>query len=624
MDQTLPTTAIIRSRLPYRLRLILGYAAILLLLALMSLVVALQINQIIQANQELERETHTALAAEELSKASLELVVALDDAILKQDVDEFTALVLPARERLQQAHLAVQALIPETTALDFTIARLTSFVDPMITQATAGSWELVKQNRATRLGESINRVSEEMEKLVAQSEVNQALAVAKAQEAARQVRRNLLIALAAAVLVSLLAAWTNIRSLTDQMGVLIAAAGRLAAGELDQRVAARTRDEIGALGTAFNRMAAQLQASYANLEAGIAERTRELESLAGMMRASAEVARAATTVLDPEALQAQTVELITRHFGFYHAGIFMLDESGQTARLNAASSPGGQHMLARGHRLNVGQGLVGTAIQQAEARAATVSQDSDFVYNPDLAETRSEAALPLRARGRIIGALDVQSTQEGAFTAEVLAVLQSLADQVALALDNARLFQESQQRLEEVRRLYGEYGRKVWQQALVERASTAYRYSPYTGVTAQPKDTGELREILQRVRVPSAGAGVERLDDVTLAVPLRIRDQVIGVLKVRKPSGSGGWTDAEIEMLNTIVEQLAVALEGARLYQETQRRAERERLVGEVTSQIRETLDLETVLKTAAQQIRDALGLPEVLVRLAPENHRSG
>jgi two-component system NtrC family sensor kinase len=108
-------------------------------------------------------------------------------------------------------------------------------------------------------------------------------------------------------------------------------------------------------------------------------------------------------------------------------------------------------------------------------------------------------------------------------------------------------------------------------------------------------------------------------EEITLAAPIKVRDQIIGVLDAHKPAGAGGWSPQEIVLMETLINQLGAALESARLYRDTQSRAARERLTSEVTARIRETLDLETVLKTAVQEVRQAMGLPEVVIRLLPE-----
>jgi GAF domain-containing protein len=273
-------------------------------------------------------------------------------------------------------------------------------------------------------------------------------------------------------------------------------------------------------------------------------------------------------------------------------------------------------MLQRGYHLEVqGQGLVPFAVSQGQSRIALdTGADAAFFNNPDLPDTRSEAALPLRARGQIIGALDVQSTAPQAFTQEDISVLQALADQVALAISNAQLFQQAQAGLEAERRAAAQVTQHAWQDTLHAQRELSVVKSR-RGVAAGAPRRPEV-ETARRT-------GQVTLDESTrtvLAVPVKVRDQVIGVLDARKPEGALGataWTPEEIALVETLTEQMGVALESARLYQDTQRRAAQERLVGEVTSRMRESLDMETVLRTAAQELRQALGVPELNIRLA-------
>jgi GAF domain-containing protein len=310
--------------------------------------------------------------------------------------------------------------------------------------------------------------------------------------------------------------------------------------------------------------------------------------------------------------------LISDQFGFYHAGLFLLDETGEYAVLRAASSSGGQRMLARGHRLRVGEaGIVGYVTGRGEPRTALdVGKDAVYFDNPDLPETRSEVALPLRARGEIIGALDVQSTESEAFGQEDVTALQTLADQVAVAISNAHLFQQVQESLEAERRAYGQLSRQAWQDLIRSRAIGEHRYDPQ-GIL--PGDGRWRKEMEESVRTGQPIAGREG-ETATLALPLRVRDQVIGVLDAHKPTESGDWTPEEVDFLASLVDRLGVALDSARLYQETQKRATQERLVGEITARMRESLDLETVLRTATDQIWGTLGMSRVEIRLTPKD----
>jgi GAF domain-containing protein len=243
-----------------------------------------------------------------------------------------------------------------------------------------------------------------------------------------------------------------------------------------------------------------------------------------------------------------------------------------------------------------------------------------------LPDTRSELALPLISRSRVIGALDVQSTEEAAFTDEDIAILQAMADQLANALENARLFQQAQESLEAERRAYGELSHQAWVELLRAQPDLGQRYDPDGILPTDGRWREEMKLAVWRGETilgqpPSSylpPGGTE--GGATLAAPISVRDQVIGVLDAHKPAGAGGWTPEETTLMETLAEQLGLALESARLYQDTQRRAERERLTGEVTARMRETLDMEMVLKTAVQEVRHALGLPEVVVRLVPQS----
>jgi GAF domain-containing protein len=341
--------------------------------------------------------------------------------------------------------------------------------------------------------------------------------------------------------------------------------------------------------------------------------TRDLERRAGYLEATATIAQNATAILDLQELLDRVVILIGERFGLYHVGIFLLDPSGEWAVLQAASSEGGQRMLARHHRLKVGEmGIVGFVTGQGQARIALdVGQDAVYLDNPDLPDTRSEMALPLQARGEVIGALDVQSVEAEAFTDEDIAVLQILANQIAIAISNARFLRQAQESLEAERRAYGELGREAWQSMIHDQ--------PDLGFLSNREDTvpvGDLWRPEMKVALRTGQTTLGDGDMTTLAIPIKVRDQIIGVVDGRKADGSGEWMPGEIELLEALTGQLNVALEGARLYRDAQRLAARERVIGQVTGHMREPLELEAVLETAVSEIRQALGLDELVVRL--------
>lgn len=358
----------------------------------------------------------------------------------------------------------------------------------------------------------------------------------------------------------------------------------------------------------------EIETRRQELEVAVSARTTELARRNSYLGATTAIAAAMSTVQeDTKSLLARVVAVISEQFGFYHTGLFLLDATATWAVLQAASSEGGKRMVARGHRLRAGaEGIVGIVAVRGEVRIAQdVGQDAVFFNNPDLPETHSEIALPLRARSRIIGVLDVQSTESRAFTDEDVTVLQAIADQVAVAITNADLLRQVAESVEVERRLYAERSREAWQLFLRQNAELSYVSDE------QGTNPFEVWEPRMQAAVQSGDLVRTEAEQGAIALPLKVRDQVIGVLDGRKPSGAA-WTESELALLQVLAEQLSVALEGGRLYRDTQLRAARERLVGEVSGRIRETLDLETMLRTAAEQMRQALDLEDLIVRLAP------
>ncbi|MBN1584531.1 MAG: GAF domain-containing protein, partial [Anaerolineae bacterium] len=217
---------------------------------------------------------------------------------------------------------------------------------------------------------------------------------------------------------------------------------------------------------------------------------------------------------------------------------------------------------------------------------------------------------PLRARGVVIGAMTVQSAQAAAFDEADIAVMQTVADQVATAISNARLFGQVQVSLDAERRAYGELSREAWQALLLEQPDLGFVEDG--GGLAPAGETWDA-EMSEAVRSGKPASGGDR----ALAVPIVARDQVVAVIDAHLPDGTGAWSAEQREMLQALAEQLGVALEGGRLYRETQRRALREQIIGQVTGRIRESLDLETMLRTATGEIRQALNLGDLVIRLA-------
>jgi GAF domain-containing protein/HAMP domain-containing protein len=412
------------------------------------------------------------------------------------------------------------------------------------------------------------------------------------------------------------------RSIANPLAGLAETATQIAGGDLDRTAEVEREDEIGDLADAFNSMTAQLRNFIASLEDRVAERTRELEQRSAYLEASAQIGRAASSILETDRLIEEAVELIRQRFDLYYVGLFLLDEASEWAVLRAGTGEAGRKMLSRGHRIRVGEGMIGWSVAHGEPRVALeAGEDAVRLATAELPETRSEAALPLQSRGQILGALTVQSTQVGAFDPDTLVVLETMADQVAVALDNARLFAESQEALEAARRAYGELSREAWAELLQARRDFAF-LSDDRGVTRRIESEWrpEMKEALQRGQTVQ----IENDGRLSLAVPIQVRGRVIGVLDTHKPADSEGWLSDEIAMLETLAQELSVALEAARLYDDAQRRAAREQITSEISTRVRETLDMETVLRSAANEMYEALELDEIVIRLAGNENPHG
>jgi GAF domain-containing protein len=321
----------------------------------------------------------------------------------------------------------------------------------------------------------------------------------------------------------------------------------------------------------------------------------------------------------------QVVELIRERFNLYYVGLFLTDQASEWAVLQAGTGEAGRAMLARGHRLEIGlEGMIGWSIANAQARIALYAEE-DIVrtVTAELPDTRSEAALPLRSRDRVLGALTIQHDQPDAFDDDTIAVLQTMADQVAVALDNARLFTESQAALEATRRVYSELRREAWGELL--RAQPDLGYRSHAGGVTPAGDvwrTDMEQALLEGKTIQSNGTDAE--EKLPLAVPIKVRDDVIGVLDTYKLAGSGEWTTEEISLLETLAEQLGEALESARLYQDTQLRAARERLTREITDRMRAATSVEGIVQAAVDELFSVMKTSRTFVRLGTVTERQG
>jgi len=356
------------------------------------------------------------------------------------------------------------------------------------------------------------------------------------------------------------------------------------------------------------------------LEGRVVSRTAELEASnqrnerrARQFEAIAEVARAITSNQSLEELLPLLVQVTSEKFGFYHAGIFLLDENREFAELRAANSDGGRRMMDRKHKLGIGQtGIVGYVAATGNPRIALdVGADAAFFNNPDLPDTHSEMALPLRVSGNLIGVLDVQSTDSNAFKEEDVEVLSTLADQAAIAIQNSRSYETTQKFLEEAQRTSGSYLQDSWRALKSQNQLLGYSIS---GNTLHALDNSMETALFSKV-VKDGERVVEHGENANLAIPIRLAGNVVGVVNIQLPE-EHEWEADEIDIAEAVADRLSLALESATLLEATQKRAEIERLTADITGKIGSTTQFDAILRTAAEELSRVLGGSDVLVQI--------
>jgi GAF domain-containing protein/HAMP domain-containing protein len=395
-------------------------------------------------------------------------------------------------------------------------------------------------------------------------------------------------------------------------------ASQVSAGDLNVQASATTNDEIGTLAYAFNTMTSRLRASLEELEKRVAERTVELSSAnernerrAKQFEAIAHIARTISSTRDLDLLLPQITTVISQEFGFYHVGIFLLDTAKAYAVLSAANSAGGKNLLGRGHRLKVGEtGMVGYVTGTGKPRVALdAGADAVFFNNPDLPETRSEIALPLHVGDEIIGALDVQSTEPNSFLQEDINILSTLADQVSIAIQNAQQFEETRRILNESEVLSKQFTQMGWQQFTKRKNLLGIHHTGARASLLHRRNGKENQEdlfTLHQARPNARGA--------VLSLPIKLHGEVIGSVDVRTPDNRP-WDQDELDIVTAILERAAIAMENARLLAESQKRAAKERIIGEISAKISMQSEINELLKTAAQELGHNLPGAEIAIQ---------
>jgi GAF domain-containing protein len=394
------------------------------------------------------------------------------------------------------------------------------------------------------------------------------------------------------------------------------------------------------------------------------------------LQTAAEVSRAASSILDINQLIETSVNLIRNQFDFYYVGLFLVDEAHEYAVLKAGTGEAGRVQLEMQHRLKIGgESMIGWSVANRQARIALdVGEEAVRFRNPYLPDTHSEMALPLIALDKVIGALTVQSVERGAFSNEDITLLQTMADQLANAIENANLFSQTQEALAETEKLYqmaqelssARDEREVYEivmEAIAETgvdASTVYAYvTPYKGFNGAPEQLLEQKAVwtvtgtslvpngtrfkagslvLDQV-IPSHGSFlVEDIDNdprlteplrellkaagyvSMLAMPLSTYQQRLGFLLAAYKSKNRKFSKNQTRFFTTTAQQMVIALENLRLLDDSQKRLRREEIIREISSKIRNATEIEDVLKTTVTELGKVLGSSKGSIRLGAPN----
>lgn len=378
------------------------------------------------------------------------------------------------------------------------------------------------------------------------------------------------------------------RSISDPVQELIETFQKVEQGDLKQRVPVTATDELATVAMHFNRMVARLEELQSTLEQQVRDRTKQLT-------ATIEVGRVASSILDPNQLLENVANLISERFNYYYTAIYLLDASGKWAELKEATGQAGSVLKQNRHRLEVaGRSMVAICIRERAPRIAqNTAEEKQRFENPLLPYTRSEIAMPLIVGDRLLGALDVQSTKSADFGVDVIETMQNMAGQVAVALENARLFQEARQSIAELRSIQKQYLFEGW--TSIKSYSEDLEYG-----IGEPSDSANQ----------------------VMASSINLRDQVLGQITLE---GRDEWTPEQQSLVDAVTTQAAIALENARLVAESRQIALRERALTEINSKVWSTPTIDGILQTVVRELGRRLDVSNASIELSldDENDKS-
>jgi GAF domain-containing protein len=362
--------------------------------------------------------------------------------------------------------------------------------------------------------------------------------------------------------------------------------------------------EFASLASQMQQIVETLVAEGTKLEDRVQERTGELETKTFQLRATTSIARNVAEIQNVPDLLDMVVNSAAEQFGYYHIGLYLFDDRRKNAFLQASSSAAGKQFIGQGFRVEHDRRNAINLV--AEQKRPYISSDTGagiFNRDPNFPLTRSRMVLPLSVRGEVIGVLDMHSDQPQGFSPDDAEVIQTLADLAAISLDNVRLIDETRTLLQQLGAFTASQTSETWSK-FTSRHTSAYQYTP-----------AGVRPIFSPPREDDHNNG-----DRSLRVPLILHGQNIGSIKLRRKGTTISWSERERELTEKIAEQVALALENSRLVDEAQKNAQRDQMIANISSRVRETLDVESVIRTAATELRKVFDLKEAEISIgAPQ-----
>lgn len=425
-----------------------------------------------------------------------------------------------------------------------------------------------------------------------------------------------------------LAAFFIARRIAKPVRGLAVAAQQVAQGDLDVEVKVRTEDEIGQLAETFNTMAAQIKNLIDTLEQRVAGRTQRLEAVATL-------SEYLSSILSLEELLTEVVHQVKDRFDYYHVHIYLFDEARERLVVAAGTGVAGEQMKTEGHSiaLDAAASLVARAARSKEVVVVdNVREADDWLPNPLLPETYSEMAVPIMLKEEVLGVLDVQEEDVAGLDEADASLLRSLANQVAVAIRNAHLFEEVETALARAEATQQQYVEQSWDRIKVARRGVERVQFDLTRAAALNETvvTSARQRALAQKELTIVPLGSEKEDQgeeptpSVLVAPITLQQVPIGTVQLHGTASDRDWTEAEMALIRAVVDQVAQVAENLRLLDESQERAARERLVGQISDKLRRAPDVETLMKSAVSELSRVLGPARTFVQFGSEEELTG